>query len=183
VPERVVIVADEAYFEFARDPEYPNSLDDHDGRRLLITMRTFSKIFGLAGLRVGYVVARREIVRLLNNVRQPFNVNSLAQVAVMAGMDDHDHARRTLENNRAGIQYLEAEFARLKLGFLPSQANFILVEVGHGRAVYGALLAKGVIVRPMEGYGLPRHVRISVGLEAENRKLVAALSEAIGKRL
>ncbi len=128
VPQRVVIVADEAYFEFVRDPEYPDSMEDHDGRRFLITMRTFSKIFGLAGLRVGYVVARPDIVRLLNNVRQPFNVNSLAQVAVIAGIDDQDHIRRTIENNRSGMAFLEREFARLEIEFLPSQANFILVE-------------------------------------------------------
>jgi len=180
-PPRVVIVADEAYFEFVRDRDYPNSLEDQDGERFLITMRTFSKIFGLAGLRVGYVVARPDIVRLLNNVRQPFNVNSLAQVAVIAAMDDAEHVRRTLDNNRAGIEYLERELKRLKLEFVPSQANFILADVGAGRAVYDALLRKGVIVRPMNGYGLPRHVRISVGLEDENRKLVAALAEVTAK--
>jgi histidinol-phosphate aminotransferase len=179
VPERVVIVADEAYFEFVRDADYPNSLADHDGTRLLITMRTFSKIFGLAGLRVGYVVARPDIVRLLNNVRQPFNVNSLAQVAVIAGMDDEEHVRRTLEVNRRGMAYLEREFKRLKLDFVPSHANFILVDVGDGRALYDKLLRKGVIVRPMNGYGLARHVRISVGLDEENRKLVAALAEVM----
>ena len=181
-PPRVVIVADEAYFEFVRDRDYPNSLEDQDGERFLITMRTFSKIFGLAGLRVGYVVARPDIVRLLNNVRQPFNVNSLAQVAVIAAMDDAEHVRRTLDNNRAGIEYLERELTRLKLEFVPSQANFILANVGAGRAVYDALLRKGVIVRPMNGYGLPRHVRISVGLEDENRKLVAALAEVMARR-
>ena len=177
VPQRVVILADEAYFEFVRDPEYPNSLEDHDGLRFLITMRTFSKIFGLAGLRVGYVVSRPDIVRLLNNVRQPFNVNSLAQVAVIAALEDREHVRRTLDNNRIGMEYLERELERLKLEFVPSQANFILVDVGDGRSIYDALLRKGVIVRPMNGYGLPRHVRISVGLDEENRKLVAALSE------
>ncbi len=181
VPPRIVIVADEAYFEFVRDRDYPNSLEDHDGNRFLITMRTFSKIFGLAGLRVGYVVARSDIVRLLNNVRQPFNVNSLAQAAVIAAMDDAEHVRRTLDNNRVGIEYLERELTRLKLAFVPSQANFILVDVAAGRAVYDALLRQGVIVRPMNGYGLPRHVRISVGLEDENRKLVAALGQVMAK--
>jgi len=181
VPERVVIVADEAYFEFVRDPEYPDSLTDHDGERLLVTLRTFSKIFGLAGLRVGYAVARPEIIRLLNNVRQPFNVTSLGQVAVLAAMDDTEHVRRTLEVNAAGMAYLEAEFRRLKLDFVPSQANFILTDVGEARTVYERLLRLGVIVRPMNGYGLPRHVRISVGLPEENRRLIAALSEVLGR--
>ena len=181
VPERVVIVADEAYFEFVRDSEYPDSLADHKGERLLVTLRTFSKIFGLAGLRVGYAVARPEIIRLLNNVRQPFNVTSLGQIAVVAAMDDTEHVRRTLEVNAAGMAYLEAEFRRLKLDFVPSQANFILTDVGDARAVYERLLSLGVIVRPMNGYGLPRHVRISVGLPEENRRLIAALPEALGR--
>ena len=183
VPERVVIVADEAYFEFVRDPEYPDSLQDHekdhDGRRMLVTLRTFSKIFGLAGLRVGYAVAREDITRLLNNVRQPFNITSLGLVAVEAGMDDHEHVRRTLEVNAEGMAYLEGEFRRLGLPFVPSQANFILVEVGEGRTVYERLLREGVIVRPMNGYGLPRHVRASVGLREENRRLVAALERVL----
>jgi histidinol-phosphate aminotransferase len=179
VPERVVIVADEAYFEFVRDPEYPDSMKDHDGRRMLVTLRTFSKIFGLAGLRVGYAVAREDITRLLNSVRQPFNITSLGLVAVEAGMDDHEHVRRTLEVNASGMAYLEGEFRRLGLPFLPSQANFILVEVGEGRTVYEKLLQQGVIVRPMNGYGLPRHVRVSVGLKEENHRMVAALERAL----
>jgi histidinol-phosphate aminotransferase len=179
VPERVVIVADEAYFEFVRDPEYPDSILDQDGRRMLVTLRTFSKIFGLAGLRVGYSVAREDITRLLNNVRQPFNITSLGLVAVEAGMDDHEHVRRTLEVNAEGMAYLEGGFRRLGLPFVPSQANFILVEVGEGRTVYEKLLQQGIIVRPMNGYGLPRHVRISIGLEQENRRMMAALESVL----
>jgi len=117
---------------------------------------------------------------MLQNVRQPFNVTSLAQVAAVAGMDDLAHIARTLQVNAEGMAYLEAEFARLSLPFVPSHANFLLVEVGDGRAVYDQLLRKGVIVRPMHGYGYPRHVRISVGLPEENRRLIAALAEAMG---
>jgi histidinol-phosphate aminotransferase len=181
VPEDVVIVADEAYFEFVRDPDYPNSLEDHDGRRLIVTLRTFSKIFGLAGLRVGYAVASREIVELLNKLRQPFNVGTLGQVAVIAGMDDREHVELTLKVNREGLAYLEREFRRIGAAFVPSQANFILVDVGDGREVFQKLLRLGVIVRPMTGYGLPRHVRASVGLESENRKLIAALAQVLGR--
>jgi histidinol-phosphate aminotransferase len=180
VPEQVVIVADEAYFEFVRDSDYPDSMQDHDDRRLLITLRTFSKIFGLAGIRVGYAVARPDMIQMLHNVRQPFNVTSLAQVAAIAGMDDQAHVARTLQVNAEGMDFLEGEFARLKLPFIPSHANFILVDVGDGREVYDRLLRKGVIVRPMNGYGYPRHLRISVGLPEENRRLIAALSEAMG---
>jgi histidinol-phosphate aminotransferase len=179
VPEHVVIVADEAYFEFVRDPDYPDSLKYHDPSRMIVTMRTFSKIFGLAGVRVGYAVARPDLVQLLHKVRQPFNVTSIAQAAVMAGMDDVDHVRRTLANNAEGIAYLEREFKRLGLAFVPSHANFILAEVGAGKAVFDKLLALGVIVRPMGGYGWPRHVRISVGLPEENRKLITALEKAL----
>jgi len=175
VPEQVVIVSDEAYFEFVRDPEYPDSLRYHDGKRLLVTLRTFSKIFGLAGLRVGYAVARPDVIRMLNNVRQPFNVTSLGQRAVIAAMEDVAHVQRTLEGNAAGLDYLEREFARLGLSFVPSQANFILVDVGDGRRIYEKLLHRGVIVRTMDGYGLPRHVRISVGLPEDNRRLIEAL--------
>jgi histidinol-phosphate aminotransferase len=182
IPAEVVIVADEAYFEFVRDPDYPDSLKYHDGRRMIVTLRTFSKIFGLAGLRVGYAVASPALITLLHKVRQPFNVTSLAQVGALAGMDDHEHVQRTMEVNAAGMAYLEREFKRLGIAYAPSHANFILADVGDGRAVFDQLLRHGVIVRPVGGYGLPRHVRITVGLEDENRRLVAALEAVLGAR-
>ena len=141
----------------------------------------FSKIFGLAGLRVGYGVAHPEMVNLLNNVRQPFNVNLLAQAAVSAAMDDLEHVRRTLEVNAQGIEYLEGEFRRLKIAYVPTQGNFFLVDVSDGVKVYNALLRRGVIVRPMHGYQFPAHVRISVGLPEENRKLIEALQALLGE--
>jgi histidinol-phosphate aminotransferase len=179
VPEHVVIVADEAYFEFVRDPEYPDSLNYHDGRRMIVTLRTFSKIFGLAGLRVGYAVSSPEMVKLLNNVRQPFNVTSTAQVGALAALDDAEHVRETLEVNARGMAYLENEFTRLRIGYVKSNANFILAEVGDGRAVFDKLLRHGVIVRPVGGYGPPRHLRISIGLEEENHKLIEALEQVL----
>jgi histidinol-phosphate aminotransferase len=182
VPEHVVIVADEAYFEFVRDPDYPNALNYLDAQPKLIVLRTFSKIFGLAGLRVGYGVADPEMVNLLNNVRQPFNINLLGQAAISAAMDDHQHVRRTLEVNAQGIEYLEREFRRLELRFVPTQGNFFLVDVADGVKVYNALLRRGVIVRPMHGYQFPAHVRISVGLPEENRKLIAALEAVLGQQ-
>ena len=177
IPEHVVIVADEAYFEFVRDADYPDSLQYHDPQRMIVTMRTFSKIFGLAGVRVGYAIARADLVQLLHKVRQPFNVTSLAQAAVIAGMDDDAHVRATLANNAEGLRYLEREFTRLGLAYVPSHANFILTETGDGAGIFNRLLKLGVIVRPMGAYGWPRHVRISVGLPAENRKLIAALEQ------
>jgi histidinol-phosphate aminotransferase len=179
VPDHVVIAADEAYFEFVRDGGFPDSLEDHDGRRLIVTLRTFSKIFGLAGLRVGYAVARPDIIGLLDHVRQPFNVTSLGQVAALAGLDDTAHVARTLQVNAEGLDYLESELRRLQLPFVKSHANFILAEVGDGRAVYDALLREGVIVRPMTAYGYPRHVRVSVGLPEENRRFIAALEQVL----
>ncbi len=179
LPDHVVIVADEAYFEFVRDPYYPNALDYLGAQPRLIVLRTFSKIFGLAGLRVGYGVADPVMVNLLNNVRQPFNINLMAQAAVLAAMDDDEHVRRTLEVNLRGIEYLEGEFRRLNLAYVPTQANFFLVDVGDGMKVFNALLRQGVIVRPMHGYRFPRHVRISVGLPEENRKLIAALEKVL----
>jgi histidinol-phosphate aminotransferase len=178
-PDHAVIVADEAYFEFVRDSAYPDSLDYHDGARMIVTLRTFSKIYGLAGVRAGYAIARPDLIQLLNKVRQPFNITSPAQAGALAAMDDGEHVRRTLEANAAGIAYLEREFRRLGIGFVPAHANFILADVGDGRAIFDKLLRLGVIVRPTGGYGLPRHLRISVGLEEENRKLVAALERAL----
>ena len=179
VPKNVVIVADEAYFEFVRAPEYPNSLNYHDPGRMIVTLRTFSKIFGLAGLRVGYAVARPDLITLLHKVRQPFNVTSLAQVAALAGLDDTAHVGNTLEVNATGVAYLEREFKRIGIDFVPTHANFILAEVGDGLKVFNELLKLGVIVRPMGGYGLPKHLRISVGLEDENRRLIAALEKVL----
>ncbi len=147
----------------------------------LIVLRTFSKIFGLAGLRVGYGVAHPAMVNLLNNVRQPFNINLLAQAAVIAAMDDHEYVRRTLEVNAQGIEYLEREFHRLKVRCVPTQGNFFLVDVGDGVKIFNALLRRGVIVRPMHGYGFPRHVRISVGLPEDNRRLIEALTAVLGR--
>jgi histidinol-phosphate aminotransferase len=181
IPEQVVIVADEAYFEFVRDPDYPDSLKYHRPDRMIVTLRTLSKIFGLAGLRVGYAVARPDIINLLHKVRQPFNVNSLAQAAAIAGLDDAAHVNQTLRVNIAGIAYLEGEFKRLGIEFVPTNANFILAEVGDALKVFNDLLRLGVIVRPMGGYGLPRHLRISVGSERENRRLLSALEQVLGK--
>jgi histidinol-phosphate aminotransferase len=181
-PDHVVIVADEAYFEFVRDRDYPDSLAYHDGQRMIVTLRTFSKILGLAGLRVGYAVSSPAMVRLLNNVRQPFNVTSPAQVAALAALDDTEHIRNTLRVTAEGMAYLEGEFRRLGIEYVPSHANFILADVGDGKAIFERLLRHGVIVRPVGGYGLPRHVRISVGLEEENRRLIAALEQVLGDR-
>jgi histidinol-phosphate aminotransferase len=179
VSRDVLLIVDEAYFEYVQDPDYPDSLRYHAEDRALLTLRTFSKLYGLAGLRVGYGVGPKELISLMQRVRQPFNVNAPAQWAALAALDDADHVRRSLEVNRQGLDYLQREFKRLGLEFVPSQANFILVRVGKGQEVFQHLLRHGVIVRPTAGYRFPEHVRVTVGTMAENRKFVEALEKVI----
>jgi len=176
----VLIVVDDAYLEFVDDPEYPNSLAYHRGDRLLVTLRTFSKICGLAGVRVGYGVSSPEVIDALNRIRQPFNVNTLAQVAALAALDDEEHIRRTKENNHHGMAYLRRELDRLGLAYAPSWANFLLVKVGVG--TYERLLPEGVIIRPMEGYGFPGYARVSIGMPAENERFIVAMEKLLQKK-
>jgi len=179
VPRDVVIVADDAYAEYVEDPDYPKTLDYRAPGRLLVTLRTFSKIYGLAGLRIGYGVGPAELIAALERVRQPFNVNSLAQIAALAALDDDAHVERSRRTNREGMRFLDRELARLGLSYVPSQANFVLVRVGDGTGAYEKLLRQGVIVRPMGGYGFPEHVRVTVGTPGENERFVAALGKAL----
>lgn len=175
----VLLIVDEAYFEYVKDPSYPNSLEYHAEDRAILTLRTFSKLYGLAGLRIGYGVGAKELIALMQRVRQPFNVNAPAQWAALAALDDVEHVKRSLEVNREGLEYLQKEFTRLGLAFVPSSANFILVRVGKGQEVFQHLLRQGVIVRPMAGYKFPEHVRVTVGTMPENRKFIEALERVI----
>ena len=175
----VLIIVDEAYFEYVRDPDYPDSLKYHDHGKTLLTLRTFSKLYGLAGLRIGYGVTSKEIAGLLHRVRQPFNVNAVAQWAALAALEDHDHVSRSLEVNRQGMEYLSKEIAQLGLEHVPSQANFILLRVESGNTVFQQLLAQGIIVRPMAAYELPEYVRVTVGTMEENRQFIDALRKVI----
>jgi histidinol-phosphate aminotransferase len=175
----VLLIVDEAYFEYVQDRDYPDSLRYHGEGRAMLTLRTFSKLYGLAGLRIGYGIGSKEIISLMQRVRQPFNVNAAAQWGALAALDDADHVQRSLEVNRAGLKFLQREFVRLGLEFVPSQANFILVRVGGGHEVFQQLLQLGVIVRPMGGYRFPEHVRVTVGTMEENEKFIAALERVI----
>jgi histidinol-phosphate aminotransferase len=181
LPKDVVVVADDAYAEYVSDPEYPRTLEYLRPDRWLITLRTFSKIYGLAGLRIGYGIGPAELVAALERIRQPFNVSALAQVAALAALDDEEHVERSRRVNRDGLAFLEREFTRLGLAFVPSQANFVLVRVGDGGGVYERLLRRGVIVRPVAGYGFPEHVRVTVGTAEENRRFVDALEGALSQ--
>lgn len=180
IPERVLVLLDEAYFEFARrDPDYPDGLTLRGERANLLVTRTFSKAYGLAGFRVGYGVTRREIARDMDRVRPPFNTGRVAQAAALAALDDAEHLRATTELNEAGRRQLEAGLRAMGLRPEPTHANFVFVDLsplGRGGAeFFDALQRRGVIVRPMGGYGLGGHVRISIGTEAENRRALEAL--------
>ncbi len=174
LPEQVVLAFDEAYAEFLDNPPDLRPLIS-EGRKV-ICLRTFSKIYGLASLRVGYGYASADLIRMLNRVRQPFNVNGIAQAAAIAALDDGEFARKSVEQNRLGLKQLEAGFNALKLQYVPSLANFILVAVGAGQKVFTELQRKGVIIRPVGSYGLPTWVRITVGTEAQNKRLLEELA-------
>ena len=178
---QLIVVADDAYAEFVTDPEYPDTIVCRgEGAVPVVSLRTFSKLYGLAGLRIGYGVAPVGLVDALGRVRQPFNVNALALVAAQAALDDTEHVERTLALNREGMAYLTRELDRLGLPWVPSSANFILVKVGQGSRVYEALLRGGVIVRPMDGYGFPEHLRVTIGLQDENERCIRALEAVLG---
>ena len=179
ISPEVLIIVDEAYFEYVGDANYPDSLKYHDRGKALLTLRTFSKLYGLAGLRIGYGIASKEIVGLLHRVRQPFNVNAVAQWAALAALEDQEHVRRSLDVNRQGMEYLTGEIANLGLEQVPSSANFILLRVGNGNDVFQQLLAQAVIVRPMAVYEFPEYVRVTVGTMDENRKFIDSLKKVI----
>ncbi len=179
IPPRVLVVIDEAYGEYLPDTLASPSarwLADHPN---LIVARTLSKAYGLAGLRVGFAFAHREAAELMNRVRQPFNVNHLAMVAACAALDDREFIARAREVNARGLAQLEQGFRKLGLEFIPSRGNFITVRVGDAARVYERLLRDGVIVRPIAGYGMPQHLRVTVGLPEHNERFLAALARAL----
>jgi histidinol-phosphate aminotransferase len=180
LPETVICVLDEAYFEFVQRSSAENSIDWLKKYPNLVITRTFSKAYGLAGLRVGYGLSSPEIADILNRVRQPFNNNSLALVAAEAALADTEHLQNTLANNTAGMQLLTDGFKSLGLAWIPSAGNFVAVELRQaGQPIYEDLLRKGVIVRPVGVYELPNHLRISIGTAAENARFLQALSEVL----
>lgn len=182
IPERIIVVVDEAYDEYVEAPDYPDSLKYlREGRRIVI-FKTFSKIYGLAGLRVGYGIAPKPFVELMDRVREPFNVSSVAQVAALAALDDREHVEKCKEINRLGKQYLYKKFEELGLSYVPSEANFVLLEVGQeATPIYNNLLKLGVIVRPVKGYGFPNHLRVTIGTEKENERFIEALKKVMNE--
>ena len=180
VPAGVVVVIDEAYTEYVQAEDFPNALNWLDEFPNLIVTRTFSKIYGLAGLRVGYAVSSPAIADMLNRVRHPFNVNSLSLVAAEAALDDEDFLQRSVSTNTAGLQQWLNACEINGWASIPSVANFITVDTERDAAqVYVDLLQEGVIVRPIGGYGLPQHLRISIGTDAENARCIQALHKVL----
>jgi len=179
LPEGVIVCMDEAYFEYVRTKDYPDSVkyikDPALTKATVVVLRTFSKIYGLAGLRIGYGVSSPELIDYLDRVRQPFNAGSLGQRAALAAIDDAEHVECSRRCNSEGLEYLFKELGELGYECVPTEANFFLLKVGDGKALYNALLKEGVIVRPMQGYGLPEYIRITVGTMDENRRLVDTL--------
>lgn len=179
LPGHVLCVVDEAYAEFL--PKPPDLRPLIAEGRAVIGLRTFSKIYGLAALRVGYGYAHPDLIALLERARQPFNVNAIAQAAAAAALTDDDFAERSRRENAQGLRQLEGGFREMGLSYVPSVANFILVRVGDGMDVFAKLQQRGVIVRPMRSYGMPEWLRITVGTEEQNRRLLAELARTLGR--
>ena len=178
IPEHVLVVFDEAYAELALGP-MPDTLAYVRNARPCIVLRTFSKAYGLAGLRLGYGVGPAPLVTALQKARQPFNTNRLAQEAALAALDDEPFVNRSRQLFREAKKYLEQRCTALGLDYEPTFANFLLIRVGDGAAVAAELMRRGVIVRPMAGYGLPEHIRVSFGTMPENRRFIEALQAAL----
>lgn len=181
VPEHVIVVLDEAYVELLPDGLQPDSLRYVREGRNVYVLRTFSKVYGLAGLRIGYAVAPEAGVGLLHRVRQPFNVNAMAQAAALAALEDGEHMERTRRMVAEGLVQLTQGLGRLKVEGVPSVANFLLVKVGNGQEIFQALQRERVVVRPVNVYGLPEYVRVTVGTREENDRFLTALARVLGR--
>ena len=181
VPERTIVVFDEAYIEFAQGRDFPDVLSYVRQGRKVVVLRTLSKAASLAGLRVGYAIADADAVSLMNRIRQPFNVNSLGQAAGLAALEDDNHVVECVRMIEAGKAFLYDEFKTLGVKYVPSRANFILVDVGRNAAdIYQKLLHEGVIVRPLTSFGMETALRITVGTPEENRRLIKGLRSVLG---
>jgi histidinol-phosphate aminotransferase len=180
VPPECFVVLDEAYFEYVDWADYPNGMDYFRKMPNLIVLRTYSKIYGLAGVRLGYGIMQSRLTAYLHRTRMPFNLSSVAQVAGIAALDDVEHVRTTRDTTHHGLKYLEAELPKLGIDVPRSYANFVFADFGRpAQPIYEGLLRKGIITRPIPNYGFPNALRISVGLRAQNERLVRALAEVL----
>jgi len=179
VPREVLIVLDEAYYEYLAPEVAADSVSWLKRFPNLLIARTFSKAYGLAGLRVGFALAHPDVAAMLNRVRQPFNVSSVAQAAAVAALGDMAHLNRSVALNTAGMLQITAGLSKLNLDYIPSFGNFLSFRIGNATAMYQRLLKRGIIVRPVANYGMPDYLRVSIGLAAENQKFLSALSDAM----
>ena len=178
----IIVVLDEAYFEYVEEPEYPNGMELIDQYDNLVVTRTFSKVYGLAGLRVGYAVSNPAIADLMNRVRQPFNVNSMSLAAALVALDDQTYINETVRLNAEGLTFLTQACDQMGVNYIASVGNFLTIDMGgDASAAYEALLREGVIVRPIGVYGMPNHLRVTVGLPDENARFVDALRKVLGR--
>ncbi|MBU0731089.1 MAG: histidinol-phosphate transaminase [Proteobacteria bacterium] len=182
VPDGIIVVLDEAYVDFVDPAVRLDSRQYLGGDKPFVALRTFSKAYGLAGLRVGYGIMQAEIADYLHRVRQPFNINLLAQIGALAAIDDDDHYQKTIQMTADGMAWLFGELEKLGCRTFHSETNFFLVEVGKGKDIYERLLKKGVIVRPMDAYGYPDYIRITVGLPVENQRFIKELAVILKER-
>ncbi len=180
IPDNIIVILDEAYIEFVQNKDIANGLDfltDHPG---VIVLRTFSKIYGLAGLRVGYGFSSEQIIDYMNRVRQPFNVNRLAQVGASAALDDIEFVSATLRLTREGLTYLREKLDGLGLEYLPTETNFLMIKVPlSANEIYEMMLKQGVIIRSMDSYGLKDYIRVNVGLPEENERFISSLKKVL----
>ena len=180
VPPEVIVVVDEAYIEFVRDRTCPTGLDYLDSDKTVVTLRTFSKAYGLAGLRIGYGVMKESLADLIHRVRQPFNTNLLAQIGALAALDDDAFLKETVSTVHKGLDFLYLEVEKLGLRYFRTQTNFFLIDLERdAESVFEKMLRWGVIVRPMTAYGYPNYIRINVGLPEENQRFVETLRKVI----
>jgi len=183
VPDNIIIVLDEAYVEYVSESAYPNSIPWIERFPNLIVTRTFSKVYGLAGLRIGYSVSNPELADLLNRVRQPFNTNSIAQIAALVSLDDVEHLQKSVDVNNKGLLQISNAFDEMGIEFIPSVGNFISFKTKlSGDVVYENMLKAGVIIRPIGNYDLPDYLRVTVGSEDQNRRFIGALKEMTSTR-
>jgi len=184
VPQDIIVVFDEAYYDYVEDKNYLNSLSYVLEGKNVIVLRTFSKIAGIAGVRIGYGIAKLELISYLRRVVNPFPTNRLAQVAALASLNDEEHYRKVLKTNQEGKQYLYTELKKLSLFYVPTEANFIFIGLkANAEAIFERLLKKGVIIRPGKTWGCPNFTRVTIGVPYENQKFILALKEVMNKNI
>lgn len=179
IPSHVLVVLDEAYNEFIDAKDYPDALAFLNKYPNLIISRTFSKAYGLAGVRIGYAISSPEIADILNRARLPFNVNSIAMAGAIAALADQEHVKNTVLLNKLGMQELTTGLNALQLSFIPSVGNFVTVDVGDGPGIYQKLLHHGVIVRPLKAYDMPKHIRVTIGTSEQNQRFLTAIAAVV----